>query len=115
MVLWSAHLQSAFPEVVTKIRSGPVPNLQHSFIYHELSKSEIPIRHPTSTAELVLYLLSAASVPFYDIDAVVDVVRRLALSDIDRLALRQICDELARLGYYGAQALKDSVDAGGEK
>ena len=51
--------------------------------------------------------------PFYDIDSVVDVVKRLAASDIDRLGLRQICDELARLGYNGAMALRGFVDGCG--
>lgn len=115
MVQWSVHLQSVFPAVVTRICSSPVPKLEHSFIYHQLSKSEIPTQHPSSTAKLVLHLLGTASVPFYDIDPVVDVVKRLAPSDIDRPGLRQICDELARLGYNGAMALRDFVDGSGEK
>jgi hypothetical protein len=52
-------------------------------------------------------------VSFYDIDEVVDVVKQLAASDIDRVGLRQICDELARVGYNGAIALRDFIDGGG--
>jgi len=100
--------------VVTRICNSPIPRLEHSSIYHQLSKSEIPTQHPGSTAKLVLHLLRTASVPFYDIDAVVDVVKRLAASDIDRQGLRQMCDELARLGYGGAMTLRDFVDGLGE-
>jgi hypothetical protein len=113
MVQWSVHLQSVFPAVVEKICNSPVLKLKHSFIYHELSKSQIPTQHPGSTAKLVLHLLRTASVSFYDIDEVVDVVKQLAASDIDRVGLRQICDELARVGYNGAIALRDFIDGGG--
>ena len=109
MVQWSVHLQAAFPEVVTKICNSPAPKLEHSLIYRQLSKSELPSRHPSSAAKLLLHLLRNASVPLYDIDPIVDNVRQIAASDLDRQNIILICDELARLGYGGAQNLRDSL------
>ncbi len=115
MAQWSIPLQSVFPQAVGMICSSPVLEMKHSLIYHDLSKSQFPTRYPEATAELLLHLLRTASILFYDTGEVVDIVKQLAATDVDRQRLIQICDVLARKGYHGAKALKDLVDGGAEK
>ena len=113
MAEWSIPLQSVFPAVVGKICASPSANMAHSSIFRRLYKSEIPTLHPAPVAKLVLHLLRTAEFRYHDVDSVVDVIEKLAATDIDRSDLRLTCDELAKLGYPGAKDLQDLVDRGG--
>ena len=112
MVEWSIPLQSVLPAAVTKICTSPNASMTHSSLFYRLPKSEIPALHPAPAGRLVLHLLRTAEFQYCDVESVVKITERLAASDIDRTDLRLICDELARLGYPGAQELRNAVDRG---
>jgi len=111
MVTWCLYLTPVFPEVVEKIRESPFPALTHSYMFWDLSKGDIPQRHPKALAQLLRYLLASAREPFLHSNEVDEIVRRLAGSDASREDLLIICDDLARLGHPGAAQLRNLVQS----
>jgi hypothetical protein len=109
MVEWALSFKESFPEVAEKIYRSPEPKAEHRFLYDELSKSGIITLHPRAAAVLVLYLLKSNFTPVYWFDPLVKIVQNLKVFDDAKEVLRQICGELARLGYPGAGDLRNTI------
>ena len=109
MVEWALAFKVSFPEVADKIYRSPEPRAEHRFLYNELSNSEVLKLHPKAAAALVLYLLRIGFTPVYWFDPLVKIVQELRSFDDAKEVLRQICGELARLGYPGAGNLRDTI------
>lgn len=109
MVEWSLFLGSAFPNIVARINESPTFRLEQSFIYRELADSKLCEAFPSESAELLLVLLRNETALLYDMDRVDAVVRLITPLDALLGDLLDICNELARLGYAEAGALRQFV------
>jgi hypothetical protein len=109
MVEWTLAFNVSFPEVTKKIYKSPIPKAKHDFFYTELSESEVLKLHPRSSATLFLYLLKIDFTPIYWFDPLIKIVEHLKGLEDTKEVLRQICGELARLGYADAGNLRDSI------
>src|SRR5262249_16625893 len=109
MVEWALAFKESFPEVAENIYKSPEPKAEHRFVYDQLSKSDVIRLHPKAAAALVLYLLKIDFTPVYWFEPLVKIVQDLKAFDGAKEALRQICGELARLGYPGAGVLRNSI------
>lgn len=109
MVEWALAFKASFPAVAEKIYRSPKPKVEHGFVYKELSESEIIKLHPEAAAALVLYLLKIDFAPVYWFEPLVKIVEDLKSFDDAKHILREICGELARLGYPGAGNLRDTI------
>jgi SIR2-like domain/Domain of unknown function (DUF4020) len=109
MISWLPYLGSALPDAVERVESSPLPDFGHSsFLYFELSESDVPVRYPTAVARLILRALQAGLNPHYDFEQFEDIFNRL-VPGADRRTLVSVCYELAKLGYPGARKLRDSI------
>ena len=109
MVEWALAFKVSFPEVAEKIYRSPMPKAEHRFLYNELSESEITKLHSKEAATLVLYLLKVDFTPVYWFDPLIKIVQDLRGFEDAKPVLRQICGELARLGYPRAGNLRDTI------
>jgi hypothetical protein len=109
MVKWALAFKASFPEVAERIYRSPEPRAEHGYVYEPLSESEIMKVHPKAAARLVLYLLKINFTPIYWFEPLVKIVQALRVFDDAKEVLRQICGELARLGYSGAGSLRDTI------
>jgi hypothetical protein len=107
MVEWTLHLGPSFAEVVDSVWASPNFELKYSSLFHDLADSVLPQQHPSAAAKLLLKVLRNASVPEhrYDLDRVEDIVRRIAPLHAPLHTLKDICNELAKLGYQPAGEL----------
>ena len=60
-------------------------------------------------AALVLYLVKSDFTPVYWFEPLVKIVQDLKAFDDAKEVLRQLCEELARLGYPGAGDLRKTI------
>ena len=102
--------QDRVSEVVDRILRTPIPDLNGSFILTELNDSDPPQRHPEATASLVLHVLQNTNSLPWDTRGIHPLVRKLAASEETKATVRQICDELARLGDTTAAELRKLAD-----
>ena len=109
MVEWTLAFEVSFPEVAEKIYKSPIPKAKHEFFYNKLGESGVLKLHPSSSATLVLYLLKIDFTPIYWFDPLVKIVQDLRPVEDAKQVLRQICGELARLGYPNAGSLRDTI------
>ncbi len=109
MVGWPIAFKVSFSEVAEKIYRSPAPKGEHRFVYDELSESQVIKLHPKAAATLVFYLLRIGFTPVYWFDPVVKIVQDLRPFEDAKPVLRQICGELAKLGYPGAGSLRDTI------
>jgi CheY-like chemotaxis protein len=79
--------------------------LKNSFLFRELADSEFPRQYPSAAAKLLLKVLQNTVLPQYDLEKVEDTVRRIAPLNAPRETLKEICEELAKLGYPPAAEL----------
>jgi hypothetical protein len=115
MVGWCTSLGPVFPRVVDRICQSPSPTFRFARVYYELGKSNLPTQYPDAVAKLLIHLLPCPDPNVFDFDELRRIVEALAASHADRHELFRICDELARLGYAGARALRDKIQrASGE-
>ncbi len=109
MVEWTVWFKSSFPEVVERIYEGPAPKREHSFLFEELSESDLLTLYPSEVARFVVYLLGNRVVAIYDFDALEKIVNRLRPFAEARNDLLQICHQFAELGNANASALRDQI------
>jgi hypothetical protein len=115
MVEWTLHLGPSFAEVVDSVWASPNFELKYSSLFRDLADSVLPQQHPSAAAKLLLKVLRNASVPEhrYDLDRVEDIVRRIAPLHAPLHTLKDICNELAKLGYQPAGELLAWLNGGG--
>jgi hypothetical protein len=114
MIPWVKAFRLSYSKAIEKIYLSPLPKTEHGFFYHELNKSSLPKSYPEDTAKLILYLLKADFAPIYVFNEVVDIFHQIAPCIEARDALVRICDQLARLGYFGAADLRRSLNGGNQ-
>ena len=111
MTYWALALRECFPEAVERISKSPIPQIRHSYIYEELSNSEILKLHPSTAANFVLLLLhNRVCETFGYFDPVVKVVQMLKPAQGIKGTLLAICQELAEQGFPGARLLRDELN-----
>jgi hypothetical protein len=108
MVEWVPHLGPAFPEAVERVLKSPKPSLARSFLYHDLSQSHVTAEHPKPTAKLLLHTLRSGLSPGYDFVQFEKIFERIA-RNADLGVLRDVCEELAKVGYPRADELQRSL------
>ena len=109
MISWLPYLGSALPQAVERVQNSPSPKFgESSFLYYELSESDVPDRHPVPVAKLLLYALQSGLNPRYDFAQVEDIFKRVAPS-ADARTLIATCDKLAALGYPEAATLRGLI------
>jgi len=112
MVEWTLHLGPSFPEAVDAVWEGPKFDLKHSFLFSELADTELPQQYPTAAAKLLLKVLRHTEVAQFDLNKVEDTVRRITPLHAPLDTLKDICNELARLGYPPAAELQVWLQGG---
>ncbi len=110
MVEWSLHLGLSFPEVVEMILRGPSFELRHSFFLRELADTTFPEIFPAATGNVLSIVLRNMNAVHFDLDKVENVVKRIAPLSVSPTLLKEICNELGRLGYAPAAALGNWID-----
>ena len=109
MISWVPYLGPASAEAVNRVLASPPPKLpESSFLFYELSGSEMPTQQPQPTAKLLLHVVRSGLGPRYDYQQFEDVFNRIAPA-ADQGTLTEICDQLANLGYQGASRLRASI------
>ncbi len=91
---------------------SPKFSLNHSFLFRELADGQLPQQYPAATAKLLLKVLRNTEVVHYDLDKVEDLVRRIAGLHTPLDTLKDICNELAELGYPRAAVLEAWLQRG---
>lgn len=94
MLDWLPCLGESFPDAVTLAVRSPAIHIEHSRLLYDLRESDLVIRYPISTAELLIYI--ASCVVGYNASSVMAVVTRLPVVPTD-LQLR-LKEALARAG-----------------
>jgi SIR2-like protein/uncharacterized protein DUF4020 len=106
MVEWSLFLGEGFPKVAEVISNGPSFELKDSFVLRELADTKYPDEFPTASGILLLAILRNMMGAPFDLEKAEEVVRRIAPRNASRSLLKDICNELGRLGYPLATALE---------
>jgi hypothetical protein len=110
MIEWSLVLAPVFPEVVEKILSVPAPNLEHSPIYLDLAEKDYTNRYPDAMTKLLKHLLTSAQPPFSLCADVATLFRELLGRTGLNEELKDICDQLGRLGCPNAAELNNLLE-----
>ncbi|MES1246018.1 MAG: DUF4020 domain-containing protein [Acidobacteriota bacterium] len=110
MIKWSTHLEEVLPEVIEVLARRPSVKVQDTSLYYELKDQEGLLRHPSSFADLILYLLEAEERPFYDVEFLAEVFPKLLNAGAPKPKLRRIVERLAALGLAKAQELATLLD-----
>jgi len=88
-----------------RVWTSPRFELKHSSLFRELADSALPQQYPSAAAKLLLKVLRNVALPQYDLDRVEATVRRIAPLHAGLDTLKDICNELAKLGYQRAGEL----------
>ena len=110
MIEWSLVLAPVFPEVVEKILSVPAPNLEHSPVYLDLAEKDYTNRYPDAMTKLLMHLLTSAQPPFFSCVDVATLFRDLLGRTGLNEELKEICDQLGRLGCPNAAELNNLLE-----
>jgi Domain of unknown function (DUF4020)/SIR2-like domain len=114
VVHWSLALASVLPEVVKVLRKVPAGRASRdSYLYYRLAESDEAMQQSEALADLVGYLLAAATYPFHDCEHVAAIVRKLLQHGASRPTLRALAVRLAELGCDEAQGLAEEIERGG--
>jgi hypothetical protein len=106
MAEWAIWFKTSFPDAASNVYRGPVPKLEYSILFEELSESDLLVRHPVTVARFVVYLLKNRVLPLYSFDSVEKIVYGLRPSPDTRNDLLEICQQLAELGHPSAGGLR---------
>ena len=109
MLHWCLLFKASFPNAADKMYRSPIPRLEHSFLHHDLSGSDLPQRHPVAVAHFVNYLLRNSLIPAYHFEPVANIITKIRPFVEARNELLEICQQLAELGYPDAAALRRSI------
>lgn len=110
MIEWATFLEPVFSQVVNRICSSPPPYLKNPFVYHELDEKCFSEKYPHQIVELLLHLLPAADSPSFHCEKLGAFVETLCRSDVEKIELVKICEELSRLGCSNANELKQLAE-----
>jgi hypothetical protein len=110
MIKWSPHLEEVLPEVVELLARRPSVKTQDFLLYYQFKDQEGLLRHPSSFADLILYLLAAEEGPFYAVEHLAEIFPKLLNAGAPKPKLRHIVERLAELGLANAQELASLID-----
>jgi len=110
MIEWSLVLAPVFPEVVEKILSVSAPNLEHSPLYVDLAEKDYTNRYPDAMTKLLKHLLTSAQPPFFSCADVATLFRELHGRTGLYKELKEICEQLGRLGCPNAAELNNLLE-----
>jgi hypothetical protein len=106
MYEWLLHLGPVVPEVVNLVTASPYPDLGRSMAYYHIAKSPLLKEHPDAFAALLVFLTAGErGRPIYDLSQLYEAVEQLGALIPEAPQLRNLCDELARLGAAGVATL----------
>jgi hypothetical protein len=99
MIGWLPYLGDAFPAGVSLAVRSPSIRIEHSHLLFELRESELVLRYPTETAELLIYLCNC------DVGYHADYLRAVAtrLSGLPEELRRRLDEALALAGVIGSR------------
>jgi hypothetical protein len=111
MVGWAHELGPVFPEVVDLICRSPKPDFGDRMAYYQFRESRLVEQHPIAVAKLLSHLAANEhGRPIYDLGELVTAVERLIKLIPSEPSLRNLCNELARLGASNALDLSQRLD-----
>jgi Domain of unknown function (DUF4020) len=112
MVEWALFLAAGFPEVAEIVSKGPNFELsEHTSIIGDLADTSLANEHPDAAARFLLKILQNMKVIYFDLDRAEDIVKRVLPLGVPKPLLRDICNEMARLGYAAAGDLQMFLDS----
>ncbi|PYV52523.1 MAG: hypothetical protein DMG92_00745 [Acidobacteria bacterium] len=92
MLHWCLLFKASFPNAADKMYRSPIPRLEHSFLHHDLSGSDLPQRHPVAVAHFVNYLLRNSLIPAYHFEPVANIITKIRPFVEARNELLEICN-----------------------
>lgn len=111
MSRWLLSLPEVFPELVDRLIASPRPAVDgYGVMWSRLEDSDLPENFPAELARLIEYLLDGFEGEYLGARFVAQIVEQLNRSEVDSDRLLDICNHLSRLGYAGAQELKDEIE-----
>jgi hypothetical protein len=115
MIKWLIYLKPVFDEAVDLFCESPISadnNLLNSHVIYQLEQNkDYAVLYPKALAKLILHLLkNTQQKSIYSFDYIEKIFRQLSNSNILCHELRQICDELSKLGYLNALKLEEILD-----
>lgn len=112
MSRWLLSLQSVFPELVDRIIESPRPATDgYGVMWTRVEDSDLADECPRDMARLIDYLLEGFDEQYLGGRQVAPLVEQLIDAEVDANLLRSICDHLSRVGYAGAQELRESIES----
>jgi Domain of unknown function (DUF4020)/SIR2-like domain len=106
MVHWVTDLGPAVTEVIDLLCESPYPQVTHSMMYYQISESPLLKEYPVAFTKLLLFLAKGErGRPIYDLDKLERAVEQIVEVNRRIRQLGPLCDELARLGVWGAASL----------
>jgi hypothetical protein len=111
MVEWLPYLTKVFPAAVDIVCKSPRPVLEYTSVFAELMKRKVPSEYPAELAKLLRYLLPGVPDGFSILSSDLEnLVKSIAAGCVSSTDLKEICNELARIGCPKAAAIFSSFE-----
>lgn len=113
MIEWTVYLTPIFEEAVDRVCRSSPPLLQHTSVFRDLAKRDLPSSNPDAVLRLVRHLLKGVdSKSFLHCAYVDEIAGTLAASGANRPGLHALSDRLAEIGCIAAAARLKSLLGG---
>lgn len=106
MLSWVIGLRTVFAPAVALAVQTPVPPQMDGMLFYRLQEGKFAAFAPGPTTNLLLHILSGLHTLAWMGDDVDKITRELITLGAPTEDLRRICEELARLGYDRASAIR---------
>jgi Domain of unknown function (DUF4020) len=111
MVEWLPYLTKVFPAAVDIVCKLPRPVLEYTSVLAELMKRKVPSEYPAVLAKLLGYLLPGVPDGFSILSSDLEnLVKSIAADAVSSTDLKEICNEMARIGCPNAGAIFSSFE-----
>lgn len=105
---WVPYLEPVLADTVDIYLTFEAPSFEFTTVYRDLNKLEV-VNNPIPIAQILTHLLKGAKPPFRSFSDVVEIYKKLSSTQIPADYLRQLCEELIRLGYDQTDELIKSI------
>ncbi|WP_029922412.1 SIR2 family protein [Nevskia soli] len=95
MVEWLPHLGDFYPEAVQLAVRGPRQAIEHSDLFRTLNASELVVRYPRETAQLIVFACNCGFPPYFCGD-VTSIIGRLRAAELGQESERELLEAMAR-------------------
>lgn len=110
MTEWVVYLEPFLDDAVRLVCNVKAPQIKHTMIYQTMVEKGIAKKHPSSVARLLHHLLTAPNVANWNLKKIEVLYKELLSAGAPREQLKEICEQLARLGYEDAIELSSLLE-----